>query len=98
MIEMGCLLQVTAGSICGQFNETNRNCALTLIKDGLVTAIASDAHNLVKRPPSLLPALTILKDLIGEKEATCLVKTNPAMIIDNDEITVDEEKEAELVR
>ncbi|MGR8980884.1 MAG: tyrosine-protein phosphatase [Gammaproteobacteria bacterium] len=88
-IEMGCLLQVTAGSVSGQFNESSQKCALTLIKNGLVTVIASDAHNLVKRPPSMLKAMEILKNVIGETKANRLVNANPAMILSNYENTAD---------
>lgn len=80
-IELGCLLQVTASSVCGLFGAPSRDCALQLIEDEVVTVMASDAHNLFKRPPSLRPALDILLPMIGEERTMKLVADNPAAIV-----------------
>jgi protein-tyrosine phosphatase len=77
-IHTGCLLQVTAGSVTGLFGTASQQCALRLIKQNLVTVLASDAHNLHKRQPTLRPALAYLTPLIGEQQANALVTTHPA--------------------
>ncbi|MFZ2171868.1 MAG: CpsB/CapC family capsule biosynthesis tyrosine phosphatase [Methylococcaceae bacterium] len=80
-IHIGCLLQVTASSVTGLFGTASQQCALRLIEQNLVTVLASDAHNLHKRQATLLPALTYLKPLIGERQADALVTTHPARMI-----------------
>ncbi len=80
-IHAGCLLQVTASSVTGLFGSASQQCALRLIELNLVTILASDAHNLHKRQPTLRPALTYLKPIIGEQQAAALVTTNPARMI-----------------
>ncbi len=77
----GCLLQVTADSVTGLFGTASQQCALRLVKQNLVTVLASDAHNLHKRKPTLRPALAYLKTLIGEEQANALVSTHPARML-----------------
>lgn len=80
-MRLGCLLQVTASSVTGLFGAASQQCALRLIRQNLVTILASDAHNLHKRQPTLRPALAHLKPLIGEQQANALVTTHPARIV-----------------
>jgi protein-tyrosine phosphatase len=79
-VVMGCLLQVTASSVSGLFGETTQNCALRLIENNLITVMASDAHNLHKRQPSMVRPAEILKSLIGEERTFELVTANPERI------------------
>lgn len=44
MVEIGCELQVSAGSLTGSLFSETRKCALRLLDKGLVGYIASDAH------------------------------------------------------
>jgi protein-tyrosine phosphatase len=80
-VRAGCLLQVTASSVTGVFGVDSQRCALHLIERDLVTILATDAHNLHKRQPALLPAVEYLIPFIGEQRATALVTTHPARII-----------------
>lgn len=52
-IHTGMLCSVTSGSLSGRFGRTAQQMALRLLHDGLVHNIASDAHNLSRRPPWL---------------------------------------------
>lgn len=45
-----CLFQVTAGSITGRFSEQVQALALQMLNDDIVTYVASDTHNLNRRP------------------------------------------------
>ncbi len=56
---MGVLLQVDASSITGRWGGEVREFALKIIVDGLVFAVASDAHS-PRRPPELSEAQRIL--------------------------------------
>lgn len=78
---LGCLLQVTASSVTGLFGSASQQCALRLIEQNLVTVLASDAHNLHKRQPTLRPAVDHLKNVIGEQLAGALVTRHPAHML-----------------
>lgn len=79
-IEMGCLLQVTAGSVAGRFGESAQNLAHELLRQDLVTILASDAHNTQYRPPILSEGLAATSSLIGENKAKRLVLDSPREI------------------
>lgn len=53
LVDAGCLFQVTSGSIAGRFGSTARDRARQLLEMGVVTVLATDAHNIKRRPPSL---------------------------------------------
>lgn len=79
-IEQGCLLQLTAGSLAGQFGEAVRRLAHALLEQGLVSIIASDAHNLKHRPPALHPGLEQAARVLGARDAERLVIDTPWQI------------------
>lgn len=79
-IEQGCLLQVTAGSVAGDFGTAAQDLAHHLLEKNLVTILASDAHNLQHRPPILSSGLAVARELIGEQAAQRLVVDNPWLI------------------
>lgn len=76
-IQQGCLLQVTAGSVAGQFGDNARELAEQLLKQGLVTILASDAHNRQHRPPVLSAGLDATTRLLGAQQAEKLVFDHP---------------------
>lgn len=76
-LQLGCPLQVTAGSLAGRFGERAQDLAQRLVLEGQVTVLASDAHNMNVRPPNLLPGLAVASNLIGETAARRLVEDNP---------------------
>jgi protein-tyrosine phosphatase len=53
LVGSGVLTSVTAGSLVGRFGGETRRFALTLVREGMVHNVASDAHDLSARPPSL---------------------------------------------
>ena len=77
LIEQGCLLQVTAGSVAGRFGRPAQALAHRLLKEGLVTILASDAHNVKHRPPILSEGRAAAAELIGAAAAQRLVLDNP---------------------
>ena len=68
-IERGCLLQVTAQSLVGIFGERAQRSAIAMMDARLVHFVASDAHNLGGRPPTLDEAYEFVVDRWGNKEA-----------------------------
>lgn len=82
-IAQGCLLQVTAGSVAGDFGLPAQILAERLLLDGQVTVMASDAHNMRHRAPDLRPGLERAAQLIGDAAARRLVEDNPWRIAQN---------------
>jgi len=76
-IELGCLLQVTASSVTGFFGPVAKNISQDLIEQGLVTILASDAHNLRHRPPILSEGLRQAARIIGDAKAEAMVYGTP---------------------
>ena len=80
-VAMGCMLQVTGASIIGQFGKPARDCALSLIERNWVTVVATDAHNLLHRPPNFDLAFQALVAIGGEPLARKLTEHTPAEIV-----------------
>lgn len=53
LVTGGALVQVTTGSLAGRFGSTARKVADELLREGLVHNVASDAHDVARRPPGL---------------------------------------------
>lgn len=80
-VAVGCLLQVTAGSVAGDFGEIAKQRTEELLREGWVYVLASDAHNLGPRIPDLEPGRLAAEKIIGEEESWCLVRDNPWSIV-----------------
>ncbi len=80
-VAMGCMLQVTGASIIGDFGKPARDCALSLIERNWVTVVATDAHNLLHRPPNFDLAYQALVAIGGEPLARKLTEHMPAEIV-----------------
>jgi|SRR5450830_248454 len=80
-VAAGCWLQVTGGSLLGQFGKASEKAAWALMEQDAVTVVASDAHNLDSRPPHLKAALEAVAAEYGARRAERLFKTTPAQIL-----------------
>ena len=65
LIEMGCISQVTASSIVGDYTEEIRQAAHDMMEANLIHVIASDAHDTIERPFNLVEAQNILEAEYG---------------------------------
>ena len=81
--QLGCEFQLTASSIEGAWGETAKNISIDMLKKGLVTYVASDAHSVKRRPPILSKAKKIVSELIGEIEAQNLFFNNPQRLTES---------------
>lgn len=79
-LDQGCLLQVTAASVAGGFGPAAQELAHNLLEEGVVTILATDAHNQQYRPPLLSEGMQHAARLIGEAKAEALVRHNPWQI------------------
>ncbi len=77
-VEAGCYMQVTAGSLVGQFGPRAQATAVTLLECGWVHAVASDAHNTTGRRPRMRDAAHWLTQRHGAAVARQLTVLGPA--------------------
>ena len=82
MIRMGCLGQVTAMSLTGEFGPEIRQIAEKLVKKRLIHIIASDAHSTGRRPPILSSGVKAAEKIVGKKEAQKMVTEYPQAILE----------------
>jgi protein-tyrosine phosphatase len=80
-LDAGCLLQVTAASVIGQFGEPALAAAHELLARGMVAVVATDAHNLQARPPRLREAREALGRLYGQGVAYRLTEETPRQMV-----------------
>lgn len=80
----GCLLQITADSLSGRMGRRAQSTAQTLLREGLVHFVASDAHDPVKRPPLLLEGFRRTAELIGAARAARLFTYNGLSVLRNE--------------
>lgn len=81
LVDAGCLVQVTAGSLTGGFGTDARDCAAYLLKKRRVHFLATDAHSPTYRQPILSAAFKEAAAIIGSTAALDLVTTNPSAVI-----------------
>ena len=79
-VQMGCWLQLTAGSVTGVFGARCRERSRQLLERGWVQLLASDAHDMPVRLPELGPGRAAAAEIVGEAESWRLVRERPAAI------------------
>jgi len=85
MINSGCLVQIDAGSLIGQFGKNCKKISEMMLKRNMVHFIGSDAHNNTSRNFCLKDAKIICQKLIGNKTKKIL-KENPKKLINGEKI------------
>lgn len=80
-VEMGCWLQVTAGSLLGKFGERAESVARELLDRGWVDVVASDGHNNKARRPEVKSAYAHLEKSRGVSAENCLTVANLACLV-----------------
>ncbi len=81
MAERGIVMQVNAGSLEGLYGRSAARCAFTLLEQGLVGMVASDAHAPTGRGPDLSGAARLLSARLGEEAARALLEENPGLAL-----------------
>lgn len=85
-LDMGCHLQLTGGSILGEYGKTVRRTAAFLLKQDLVACVASDAHGVNRRSNYLMDVCDHLTVQYSKAYACCLMYENPMRICRNEPI------------
>lgn len=80
LVDAGCLMQVTAGSLVGTFGADSQRLGQWMIQHGLVHFIATDAHGPRNRRPLLSRAYGKVAELAGVATARALCCENPARV------------------
>jgi protein-tyrosine phosphatase len=81
LVDAGCLLQVTAGSLLGAFGSQVQSFARWLVTQGLAHFVATDAHGSKSRRPLMRGAFDRVADLAGLRVADQLCRHNPARVV-----------------
>ena len=87
MLKYGALVQLTAGSLTGGFGRRAQYWSERLLDKGLVDIVASDAHNITGRQPTLSAAVEVIAGRLGDAAAMELVLHRPAAILRNEELS-----------
>jgi protein-tyrosine phosphatase len=83
LVERGALLQLTAGSLTGDYgSEPSQNSAM-LLERGLAHFVASDSHDAYLRPPRMSEAFRALAERWGGATARKLTDKNPRAVLEN---------------
>jgi len=85
-LDMGCHLQLTGGSVLGEYGKTVQRTAASLLQHDLVACVASDAHGLHRRSNFLLDVCDHLSVRYSRQYALCLLYENPMRICYDDDI------------
>ncbi len=80
LVDQGCLMQLTAGSLLGAFGPQVQKFSATLVAAGLVHFVSTDAHGPRSRRPLLSQAQRRVAELIGSSLADELCADNPAAV------------------
>jgi protein-tyrosine phosphatase len=81
IVRQGAVVQVTAGSLLGDFGRWARDAALEFFRRGLVHVVASDAHSVARRPPRQSDARELVLRTWGAEAEEALFVANPEAIV-----------------
>ncbi|WP_207916076.1 tyrosine-protein phosphatase [Aquabacter spiritensis] len=81
LIRSGVWMQVTAGSLAGAFGRSARYWAERMLDEGGVHILATDAHDVQRRPPDLSRGRELAARRVGDEEASLLVSRRPHWIV-----------------
>ncbi len=81
LAEQDCVFQINAGSLWGSFGEAARRLSGWLLSEGLVSVVATDAHDAVYRPPAVKDTERRLWDRYPEEQVHLWLSENPGRIL-----------------
>ncbi len=90
LLDEGCLMQVTAGSLMGTFGPRSQELSEQMLAHHQVQFVATDAHGCRSRRPLMQRAFERVAELTCETTATDLCCRNPAAVAAGEEIRLPE--------
>lgn len=86
LVRAGAWVQITAGSLVGAFGRSARYWAERMLEEGCVHILATDAHDMERRPPDLGRGRALAARRVGEIESDNLVLVRPRGVIANEPV------------
>lgn len=80
LVDAGCLMQITAGSLCGTLGSDALAFSEWMVTQGLVHMVATDAHGPRSRRPLMGRAFDRSCELADESTAAALCCENPSLV------------------
>jgi len=80
-LRRGVILQLTAGSLTGQFGEPARQAAWRWLAAGAALLVAGDAHDVVRRRPAMSQAIAAVASHLGWYVARRACMDNPLRVL-----------------
>jgi protein-tyrosine phosphatase len=84
LAKAGVWMQLTAGSLQGAFSRAARYWSERMLDEGWVHILATDAHDVERRPPNLGEGRECAAKRVGDTEAEHLVVTRPRGVLMNE--------------
>lgn len=81
LIGTGVWMQITAGSLAGAFGRNALYWASRMLDEGYVHLVATDAHDVERRPPDLAAGRELVAKRLGDREAECMMVIRPTGIL-----------------
>jgi len=85
-VEYGTCLQITAGSLGGDFGPQSQEAAWTFVQAPMPVLIATDAHDTSGRAPRMSDAYRLLAQRFGWFAADMLCVTNPRRAVEGQDL------------
>ena len=79
----GCLFQVTAASLLGDFGERSKNIAWDMLRKEEVSVVASDMHNIKRRPSKMKEAFLQVSEQLDLGAAEKIFSDTPGLIFES---------------
>ena len=80
-LEQSAHLQVTSGSLLGQFGLNAQRVAWNFLTSGLVSFVATDSHDLEVRKPCMKASFELISTELNDKIASLVCIENPLRVI-----------------
>lgn len=77
----GAMMQVTAGSLLGDFGGTAEQVGWQWLVEGMIDLVASDAHDVTRRPPRLSAAFEAIRRRLDDPTAQRICVQGPAELV-----------------
>src|SRR5258708_3022667 len=87
MVRVGVWMQITAGSLAGDFGQSSQYWAERMLEDGNVHILATDAHDAERRPPILGKGRELAARRVGDRDAEHLVEIRPRKVLPNEPVS-----------
>jgi protein-tyrosine phosphatase len=86
LVDAGCLMQVTAGSMVGTFGPQSQAMSEWMLAQGLVHFLATDAHSSTARRPLMQRAFERVVELSSRETAFELCSRNPLCVASGQDV------------